>query len=226
MNTDIDRKSHTYIDSDNNVVDILDTNEKLLSSLPENIVVNFKGRNAYVRLFVSKRIHKLSMIIGDDANISLGKNVGIGEALKIVLLKKKGSVLIGNNTFFGNCTIFCDEPNITFSIGENCLIGFGVTMRVGDGHTIYNMTDLSPINIPKDIKIAKHVWIGRDVVLLKGAQIPEDSGVGIRSVVTKSFEKKNCVYAGVPAKMVKQNINWSHSSVCDYLNELNKIKGQ
>lgn len=211
---------HTYVDSNNNVIDLFDVKYNLIEKIiSDKIKIHFIGKNSYVRLFVSNRMRRLRLVLGDDTSVEFGNNVAIGEELKIMLLKKKGSVIVGNNTFFGNCTILCDEPNITFSIGNNCLIGFGVSMRVGDGHTIYDMDSLYPINIPQDITIEDHVWIGREVVLLKGAKVPKDSVVGIRSVVTKALDKTNCIYAGTPAKLVKQNVNWNPSSVSDYLDK-------
>ena len=44
---------------------------------------------------------------------------------------------------------------------------------------------------------------------LKCAIIPNDCVVGTGAVVTKKFDKSNCVIAGVPAKVVKENISWS-----------------
>ncbi|HEY9752233.1 MAG TPA: hypothetical protein V6C46_04750, partial [Coleofasciculaceae cyanobacterium] len=52
------------------------------------------------------------------------------------------------------------------------------------------------------------VWIASHVSILKGVSIPDNSIVATRSVVTKSFNMQNTLIGGVPAKVLKNNINW------------------
>ncbi len=54
----------------------------------------------------------------------------------------------------------------------------------------------------KPIKICDKVWIGFDVVILKGVTIGEGAIVGARSVVTKDVEPWTVV-AGNPVKFIK-----------------------
>ncbi len=46
------------------------------------------------------------------------------------------------------------------------------------------------------------------VSILKGATIFDNSIVAFGSIVTKSFTETNVIIAGIPAKIVKTNINW------------------
>lgn len=64
------------------------------------------------------------------------------------------------------------------------------------------------INPAKEIKIGNHVWIGSRSLILKGANIPDDSIIGAQSVVSKSLADKNTLYVGSPVRAVKRNINW------------------
>ena len=56
-------------------------------------------------------------------------------------------------------------------------------------------------------------------MLLKQAQIANNSIVGIRSIVTKKFEKTNVVLAGNPAKVVKTGVNWDRAYPSQYEKE-------
>jgi acetyltransferase-like isoleucine patch superfamily enzyme len=54
----------------------------------------------------------------------------------------------------------------------------------------------------KDVVIGNNVWIGTDSYICKGVSIGENSVIGAKSVVTKSIPK-NCIAAGIPARVVK-----------------------
>lgn len=46
------------------------------------------------------------------------------------------------------------------------------------------------------------------MTILKNVKIGSGSVIGINSTVTKSFEEKNVLIVGNPAKIVKNNIKW------------------
>ena len=100
------------------------------------------------------------------------------------------------------------EPNTKISIGKDCQFGCNIELDTADGHTIYS-TDGEILNTPKDITIGDHVWLCKNVSVLKGAKIPNNSVIAKGSIVTKQFEKENVILAGTPAKIIKTNINWS-----------------
>ena len=100
------------------------------------------------------------------------------------------------------------EPNTKISIGKDCQFGCNIELDTADGHTIYS-TNGEIINTPKDITIGDHVWLCKNVSVLKGAKIPNNSVIAKGSIVTKQFEKENVILAGTPAKIIKTNINWS-----------------
>ena len=52
------------------------------------------------------------------------------------------------------------------------------------------------------------LWIGARTMVLKGAQIPSNSIVGACALVNKEFTEENTVLAGIPAKIIKRNVNW------------------
>ena len=51
--------------------------------------------------------------------------------------------------------------------------------------------------------------LGTKAFLNKGAKVAPHSIVGACAMVTKAFEEPHCALAGVPAKVVKTNVDWS-----------------
>lgn len=94
-------------------------------------------------------------------------------------------------------------------VGADCMFSSGIYISVSDFHTIVSLTDGDRINKGKDITIGNHVWLGRDVKVLKGVSIADDSIVGIGSIVTKSLTESNSIYVGAPAKLVKKGVDWN-----------------
>jgi acetyltransferase-like isoleucine patch superfamily enzyme len=57
--------------------------------------------------------------------------------------------------------------------------------------------------LTSSVSICDNVWIGARSIILPGVKIGSNSIIGAGSVVTKDVPS-NCVYAGNPAKLIKQ----------------------
>lgn len=113
----------------------------------------------------------------------------------------EGGKLILNNGFINeNVQITCASQ---VSIGEGCAIARDVIIRDYDAHTI----ESSDFEISKPITIGKHVWIGTRATILKGVTIGDGAIIAAGSIVTKNIPS-NCIAAGIPAKVVKENVKW------------------
>lgn len=125
-------------------------------------------------------------------------------------------VIIGRNCLFnGNISILAKEKKgVSVILGDNVIMGTGCIIRTGDGHTIVDKGSRDPLNEPQDVVIDRHVWIGARCMLLKGTKISADSIVGAMSLVNKKFEEKNLLIAGVPARVIREGIDWD---ICDYI---------
>ena len=95
------------------------------------------------------------------------------------------------------------ECSCSISIGDDCIIGRDVLIRDSDGHVIDNNPDR--VSIP--IVIEDHVWIGSRAVILKGVRIGKGAIVAAGAVVTRDVPA-GCLVAGVPAKVIRENITW------------------
>ncbi|MEG2871366.1 MAG: hypothetical protein RR875_07440, partial [Clostridium sp.] len=149
----------------------------------------------------------LIYIVGNNNTIEIGENTHITNG-ELWIEDDNNKIIIGSNTSLcGKIHLACIE-GCTIAIGDNCLFSSDIVFRTGDSHSILDL-DGNRINPAQDIIIKNHVWIGNKVIVTKGASIAENSIVGTGAIVTKKFDETNVVITGVPAKITKENINWS-----------------
>lgn len=144
--------------------------------------------------------------------ISLGDNVKIGSNAILTVWENsagdKGGIEIGNDCNLG------ENINVTsanhIKIGNNVLTGRWVTITDNN----HGKTDIDSLSLPPlsrqlvskgPVIIGDSVWLGDKVVVLPGVTIGDGAVVAANSVVTKDIPSF-CVAAGVPARIIKNNI--------------------
>ena len=88
-------------------------------------------------------------------------------------------------------------------IGSDFTCGRDVVIRSYDGHKIA----YDGYQISEPIKIGNHVWVGQGATILKGVNIGDGAIIAAGAIVTKDVPD-GCIAAGVPAKVVKENVKW------------------
>lgn len=175
--------------------------------------------------------------IGNCFNVSIDGNENIIEIGSNCVLTNSSIYISGNNNkliihdkvrFLGPCKIFLsgnaelvigynsgirgvefNVRNANIKIGELCMFSYGIVLRNHDSHRIIDPETQNVLNSPKDIILGDHVWIGQNATILKGSIIGNNSVIGFGAIVTCSCNPGS-VLAGVPAKVVKENINWDY----------------
>ena len=160
--------------------------------------------------------------------IKLGKGSSFNG--KLVIWKNSNSqIMIGNGcTFISNahtrnlvginrtCILNTQQPGSKIIIGNNCglsgtVISSSISVEIGNNvkcgaNTQIMDSDWHPEDprsgVPKSIIIHNNVWLGLNVVILKGVTIGENTVIGANSVVTKSIPA-NVLAAGNPCKVIK-----------------------
>ncbi len=103
-----------------------------------------------------------------------------------------GEVRVGKN-FNPNSglKLLCSKEIV---IGDNCLVGWNVTLLDSDGHRIF--LDETKVNdIHRSIHIGNRVWLCAEVTCLKGSDVPDNSIVGYGSIVSgKKLLTSNTIY--------------------------------
>lgn len=149
----------------------------------------------------------LIYIQGNNNKIIIQKNCYLSN-LTLWIEGDNNTVVIGKGCYMNNNTnITCTEGHCLI-IGNACLFSTDINIQVGDGHPIFNEAGVRT-NETKDITIGDNVWIGKRATLLKGSKIPNGCIVATGAIITKEFDKENCVIAGIPGKIVKENAFWS-----------------
>lgn len=159
-----------------------------------------------------------------DAGHDLREYLNIGERCLInsnfIFESRNGYISIGNNVNIGGANLISREQII---IGNDVTMAWGITIYDHNSHSInwddrsrdneqcYNdfvnfgnsILNKNWDNVKSDrIVIHDKVWIGFDVLILKGVVIGEGAVIGAKSVVTKDVPAWT-VCAGNPAKVVK-----------------------
>jgi acetyltransferase-like isoleucine patch superfamily enzyme/coenzyme F420-reducing hydrogenase beta subunit len=99
-------------------------------------------------------------------------------------------------------TVSCSKK---ISIGKGTIIGRYVIIRDWDSHEIiYENGETSK---PSPVKIGNNVWIGERATILKGVNIGDGAIIAAGAVVVKDIPAR-CIAAGVPARVIKENVRW------------------
>lgn len=87
-------------------------------------------------------------------------------------------------------------------------LGWNNTFNTSDGHYIL---DKDGVEVKKEepIIIGEHVWITTNCSFLKGVKVVDNIIIAQNSVVTKSINENNTLVGGIPAKVLKRDVNWS-----------------
>lgn len=174
----------------------------------KKVTLKLRGRNN--RLVIGENVrlsHCEIRLDGSDNFIEIGDNVRFSSG-KIYLVGTQGQhIRIGAETTVEGAYLLVDEA-ASIDIGRDCMLSTDIIIRTGDKHSILDVATGERVNRSRSIQIADRVWIGRDVVILKGSVLQADSVVATRSLVSRAFDEGQCVIAGVPARIVKRGTRW------------------
>lgn len=145
-------------------------------------------------IYVGKKVYihfKKTKYIGDHADLR-----------DFCQIQGKGIVEIGCNSGIGEFGIIRSSNHV--HIGNNVLIGPRVFITDSDHGFESRCTPIYLQDIKSDkVIIEDDVWIGANVIILKGISVGTGAIIGAGSVVTKNVPKYSVV-AGNPAKIIRE----------------------
>lgn len=140
----------------------------------------------------------------------------------LIELNKENSTVFISEDFSSNGVRLTSYEGKGIYIGKDNMWAAQIVCMNSDAHAIIDAFG-NVINKSQDIFFGEHVWVAFRSQILKGVIIGPNSVVGAGAFVTKSFKEGNQILAGLPAKVVKSNINWDRRSVSLYEKMRNNI---
>lgn len=144
---------------------------------------------------------------GNNNRLKIADNTWIGDLT--IYYGSNGSCDIAERTEILKSEFYISGANI--EIGKDCLFSTNVELRTHDHHHIFDRNTHKRINYPRNVRIGDNVWISHNVTLLGGAEIGTGSVVGAGAITSSQFGDHQII-AGVPAKVVRENICWSRDN--------------
>lgn len=108
-------------------------------------------------------------------------------------------LIIGNSYINSNCTLRVTNK---ITIGNGCAIAWNVSIMDSEFHCIDSKLNAQPIIIED------HVWIGANATILPGVTVGYGAIVAAGAVVKNNVPPK-CLVAGIPARIIRENVEWS-----------------
>ena len=166
-----------------------------------------------------------------SGTVTFGGKASIGHGSKISV---RGHLSFGADfNMTAESTIVCAKE---IRFGRDCLLSWDILVMDTDEHPIFhgheterretrdtgtvscpevprpasNIMENERLNPDKAIHVGDHVWIGCKCVLLKGAEVPDNTVVAAGTLLTSSFSGEHQVIGGNPPMVLKHDIHWEH----------------
>ena len=169
------------------------------------IVINGKGNEIHIgeKCFLNKS----SIIIHGNNNRIIIEDMCVLHNACLYIENDGGTINIGwKSLICGPCQLAVIEGT-KIDIGKECLFSSDTEIRTGDSHSVLSLDGVR-INQSQDVVLGNHTWIGHRAMLLKGSKTANNTTVSTGAIVTKEFNEAHVVLAGVPAKVVKRDVDW------------------
>lgn len=179
---------------------LLLSNGKFYFGLKKNAKINVKNGTLNLNSDYGKPNPLIGVLkMNENSEINVENNFIIYSGCQI-LVNSNAKLNLGSGYINRNAKIRCFSE---INIGNDVAIGENFTIWDTDAHVIIGKEN----EMTKPIKIGNHVWIGTNVTVLKGVNIGDGAIVAAGSVVSRDIPQKSLA-GGVPAKVIKQNIEW------------------
>lgn len=148
----------------------------------------FRGSTVETRFTVGKNA---TVVVNGDFCAYCGSDIRV----------LNDAVLTLNGGFFNDgVQIICGKG---ITLGKGCAVARDAIIRDYDAHRLVGTNH----EVAKEIGVGDHVWIGTRAIILKGVTIGDGAIIAAGAVVTKDVPAR-CLAAGVPAKVIRENVEW------------------
>lgn len=196
----------------------------------QRFLLQDKGHDNHIQIAKDARIIGNSAITirkGHDNNITIGEHgkfnklkidingnhnqIIIGEHVKfsgqLLIVGNHLHIHIGDRTTAIDCYVLARDKSV--AIGKACMISRGIEIRATDVHKVYDIdSDVRLNNAHSDVVLGDQIWVAANVTISKNVSIASGCIIAADAFVNKPIETPNCMVAGIPAKIIRQNVRW------------------
>ncbi|MBC8207542.1 MAG: acyltransferase [Kiritimatiellaeota bacterium] len=117
-----------------------------------------------------------------------------------IAVYKNATMVLGGGYMNAGSQLRCSK---SITVGKGATIARQVIVIDSDSHQLLDNKHV----VDQMVSVGDHVWLGTRTMVLKGVTIGEGAIVAAGAVVTKDVAAKTIV-AGIPAKCVRENVEW------------------
>lgn len=169
-------------------------------SIHKTAKINLKEGHLAINRYITKKdpfIGNIEMYQNSEINV---QNTFFIHSGCDIMVFKNAKLNLGSGYINRYAKIRCYR---SITIGQGVAISENVTIWDSDTHAIVGKEQV----MTQPITIGNRVWIGANVTILKGVTISDGAIIAAGSVVTTAIPP-NCLAAGIPAKVIKENVQW------------------
>lgn len=144
---------------------------------------------------------------GDDATVLIGPDTYLSAAEFYCGAR---SAIILNGGVVATSRAMVDARNGGSIVAEpDQLWAANVVVTTDDMHRLEDLVTGERLNpFGAQIRLGRHVWLCRDVIVTGNTEIGEGSVVGSRAMVRSQKVPANTAVAGTPARVIREGITW------------------
>ncbi len=165
-----------------------------------------KGNDNQITIDKGSQFNKLKIDINGNHNqVTIEDSVKFSGQLLIV--GNHLHIHIGARTTAIDCYILARDKSVR--IGKACMLSRGIEIRATDVHKVYDIDSDERLNSAhSDVVVGDYIWVAANVTISKNVSIASGCIIAAGAFVNKSIETANCMVAGTPAKIIRQNVRW------------------
>ena len=146
--------------------------------------------------------------IGGHGNLAYcGGRETLEQFYRVAFYSSASTFVFGAGSTSVGTYFHLEGPSRYLVVGRDCMFSAETYVATTDNHAILEDESGKIINLPEDLLIGEHAWIGFGATILKGAHVGRNAIVAARAVLAKPAPPGTLV-AGTPAKVVREGVTW------------------